>query len=73
MKLTPWFPGTVKPVRVGVYKRVYDTTEYSQSNFGYCYWNGHIWSWQATTPTGALRLRHTRSPHQDFPWRGVLK
>ena len=73
MKLTPWFPGTVKPARVGVYKRVYDTTEYSKSNFGYCYWNGQIWSWQATNPTGALLLRHTRSPYQELPWHGVLK
>ena len=68
MKLTPWFPGTVKPVRVGVYERQYRT-----GDFGYCYWSGQIWSWKATTPAGALRLQNTRSPYQNTPWRGVLK
>jgi hypothetical protein len=69
MKLTPWFPGTVKPVRVGVYER-----EYRTGDVGYCYWNGQIWSWKTTTtPTDALRLQDTRSPYQNIPWRGVLK
>lgn len=38
-KLTPWFRGAVKPVRVGVYRR--RLTQYG--TMGYSYWDGLKW------------------------------
>jgi hypothetical protein len=68
MKLTPWFPGTVKPVRVGVYERIYDA-----GSFLYCSWNGEYWGPWARTPEEARKRRLEASLYQDLPWRGVLK
>lgn len=69
MKLTPWFPGDVKPVREGVYERFWcegDSPNYS-------YWNGSSWGLLTDTPTQARRnMRHV-SAWQDMPWRGVEK
>ena len=60
MKLTPWYPGTVKPVRKGWYQRKY-------RHFGpsMCYWDGKKFS--------ALEYRHDYSFTQNLPWRGVAK
>ena len=68
MKLTPWFPGTVKPVRVGVYER-----EYRCSRRIYNYWNGKTWSGPSPVPKGAEIFKPFYSPYQDLPWRGVMK
>jgi hypothetical protein len=70
MKLTPWFPGTVKPVRVGVYERQYSLM---WSTRLYCYWNGIRWSPVATSIQEAEELKPFASASQDLPWRGVLK
>jgi hypothetical protein len=70
MKLTPWFPGDVKPVRVGVYERQYFR---EQLETRYSYWSGYKWSTWAPTPKGALDLWYTVGALQDLPWRGVLK
>lgn len=67
MKLTPWFPGTVNPVRVGVYERKYNTNK----TF-YCHWNGEYWHAWATTPATA-KDAFALSALQNLPWRGVLK
>lgn len=37
MKTTPWYPGTVKPVRVGYYERV------GYSSLTKDFWNGNSW------------------------------
>ena len=66
MKLTPWFPGTVKPVRAGVYER-----QYGKETF-YCLWDGEYWHTWAMTPKHAEKL-HGFSAMQSLPWRGVLK
>ena len=71
MKLTQWFPGTVKPVRVGVYERNYSEFPFHSPN--YCHWNGKFWGLWATTPRGAVVLKIRPSPYQDLPWRGVKK
>ena len=67
MKLTPWFPGTVKPARVGVYER-----EYGQDDFLYCRWDGKYWHAWALTPKRAEKA-YVLSALQNLPWRGVLK
>ena len=66
MKLTPWFPGTVKPVRVGVYERLYNTQTF------YCLWDGEYWHVWATTQVAAEKV-FGFSAYQNFPWRGVMK
>jgi hypothetical protein len=65
MKLTKWYPGHIKPVRVGVYQRDYG------SYFAYCFWDGFVFS------VGYLELKSFKkdspSPHQNLRWRGVAK
>ena len=75
MKLTQWFPGDVKPVRVGVYERLYFR---EQLETRYSYWNGEEWSVWSILPSGAalaaLAAEEKRiSMCQDLPWRGVMK
>jgi hypothetical protein len=68
MKLTPWFSGDHKPVRVGVYQRQYVWPEYS-------YWDGLKWCYGGSTPKKATKspLRNFSSSLQNLPWRGVMK
>ena len=69
MKLAPWFPGTVKPVHIGVYER-----DYNPSNpRAYCYWDGTSWFTWRSTPKDAFTCRSAPSRWQNLPWRGVLK
>lgn len=39
IKLTPWFTGDQKPVRVGVYQR----DLYGEDVKAYSYWDGEVW------------------------------
>ena len=73
MKLTPWFPGDVKPVRVGVYQRDYSGTTFSCHRSQYCYWNGKFWSIFSFGPLEALEFKRQKSTLQNLPWRGVAK
>lgn len=70
MKLTPWYPGTVKPVRSGVYQRLYDNGDGSIAK--YCYWTGARWKTWHDTPHLAM-LVEAISLFQELPWRGVVK
>lgn len=58
-KLTPWFPGSVKPVRRGLYER-------KNSLYGtkMGYWNGHEWRDSCLCCI---------SFNQEREWRGVAK
>jgi len=67
MKLTPWFPGTVKPVRVGVYQRDYG----KHGGTVYCYFDGIMW--HVTSAELRFTSKAARSLSQYMPWRGVLK
>lgn len=69
MKLTPWFPGDINPVRVGPYERDYDDGNGS----AYCYWNGRYFGWSAETPAAATTKAGQRSAKQDLPWRGLAE
>ena len=68
MKLTTWFPGDVKPVRVGVYERKYNMSRF----YCYCYWDGEYWHVWAETPMVAEKA-FLISALQNLPWRGALK
>lgn len=42
-KKTPWFSGTVKPVRPGVYERRYVKDWRGGMSSLYAFWTGRIW------------------------------
>lgn len=75
MNLTDWFSGSVKPVRKGVYQRMYTYGKSTQSQ--YCYWDGKFW--YMGEPRADLARAYGTSPYnglapnQFLPWRGVLK
>ena len=68
MKLTPWFPGSVKPARVGVYER-----ECPNGWRSYNYWTGKTWSSPSPIPKGAEIFKSYRSAYQNVRWRGVME
>lgn len=71
-KLTPWFPGNVKPVRVGVYER--KPTEFTGLGGKYSFWNGNKWLLSAETIQEAAEEGcWVWSFEQKTPWRGVAK
>ena len=73
MTLTDWFPGSVKPVRKGVYQREY--TYGKSKGLQYCYWNGKVWGMGEQTVEEAMthEIVFMVAPRQFLPWRGVLK
>ncbi len=70
MKLTPWFSGDQKPVRMGVYQRAY-----ADAGEKYCYWDGQYWGSPTVTAKGAdhWSFATNESIYQNLPWRGVMK
>lgn len=73
MKLTPWFSGDQKPVRVGVYER-----DYGSGKTYYCWWNGKVFGCGEREPGEAKMAIKIFgifwiSADQNLPWRGVLK
>ncbi len=71
MKLTPWFSGDQKPVRVGVYQR----DIFGKGIEVYSYWNGNYWCFYSSSVSGAVMKDglHLESAEQNLPWRGVMK
>lgn len=64
-KLTPWYPGDVKPVRVGVYERCH-----AHGN-RFSYWDGEYWCGWAQSPQAAKENMGSHSFEQYTPWRGL--
>lgn len=77
MKLTEWYNGDQKPVRVGVYERSYDlypsfiTRSYSY----FCWWDGRGFGMGQNSAKlcDNLKMSEGASVMQDLPWRGVQK
>lgn len=68
-KLTPWFPPTAKPARVGEYNA--SPTRAKQLRR---WWNGRQWSesyFDTLPPADKERARRTPSLLQALPWRGL--
>lgn len=65
-KLTPWFPGDVKPVRAGYYERDWDG---DGNRFGLLsdYWDGRAWR-NVYRHQVMAQARHST---QNLPWRGL--
>lgn len=73
MILTDWFPGSVEPVRKGVYEREYI---YGKATItSYCHWDGKYWFMGKGTVEGAEACLQSGlvAPKQSLRWRGVLK
>ena len=68
MKLTEWYPGTVKPVRKGVYQRLNPLT----GNTVYSNWTGKYWH-AYTDRLFDAKNRKELSQFQNLAWRGVAK
>ena len=69
-KLTPWFPGHVKPVHVGVYQTCGMTSDTKR----FQYWRGEGWGFCSYTAKEAdeaysLGLSGSQKPQ----WRGLAK
>jgi hypothetical protein len=71
MKLTGWYSGDQKPVRVGIYQRAYDCG----TLILYCYWDGvNFGGGVLTSGHASLSYQyHGSSLSQSLPWRGVAK
>ena len=72
--VTPWFDGTVKPVRVGWYPRKLSTDAYQYMN----YWDGAEWHYNADESSNApgwLPASKTMSESSSlsWQWRGLTK
>lgn len=68
-KLTPWYPGDVKPVRIGVYRREYPNQKLPR----YCLWDGARWHWCAATTQDAEGEGEYISANQNLRWRGLAR
>ena len=74
MKLTEWYSGEQKPVRVGVYERL-------MKPMGdlcmYAYWDGRRWFRTEWSVHGPLTTSQSKpscvSMYQYEPWRGLAK
>ena len=63
---TPWYPGEVKPVRVGVYEMLF-----AEPNIAtFSWWDGKQWCCIDDTPAEAAQWV-ARSEYQNLPWRGL--
>lgn len=74
-KLTPWFPGDVKPVRSGVYfvRQLSNDCKSGDVIFeGYCYWSGVRWGSVTLEKAHAKKLA-VPPGFQNKPWRGLTK
>ena len=69
-KLTPWFPGGVKPVREGAYQTDGETGD--QECFQH--WSAAGWGYCAYTAKEARPVsEYGRSRHQHSKWRGLAR
>ncbi len=63
--LTDWYPGSIKPVRAGVYQRRCNGV------ILYAYFNGHVWSMGSQALTDAMNLKIWIAKNQTSEWRGL--
>lgn len=67
VNLTQWFPGHVKPERIGVYERRFHKgstmTHYSR-------WDGKTWLGSSTRPAGVSKTRQS-AIWIALEWRGL--
>jgi hypothetical protein len=66
-KLTPWFPGSVKPTRKGVYERKATHEQW----FVYSRWDGKHWHLNSLSLKAANQAVRHSSYQCALLWRGV--
>jgi len=69
-RVTDWLSGDLKPVRVGVYQKIFC------GDIVYAHWNGDFWGMftgPKSKPEDALRDAHCRSMAQRAHWRGLAE
>lgn len=68
-KLTRWFSGDVKPVRIGAY----ETSPYPENSLPKIFqnWNGEWWGTVHYSPEDAEFDARNRSSYQSLYWRGL--
>ena len=64
-ELTDWISGNLKPVRYGVYQRLFESGAIGYS----CFYRGYWYAWE-DTPEKAEKVQFV-SEHQFKPWRGL--
>lgn len=66
--LTPWYSGNIKPVRDGVYQRLY-----AADHVQYCLFKGEKWGLSGSSVEDALEEINVlnSSWYQDLKWRGL--
>lgn len=69
-KLTEWFNGSVKPMRVGVYQRR-DWADLE--DHGYSYWDGKNWGVLGDDPDDAMVWARAITNYPELPWRGLAR
>jgi len=69
MKLTEWYSGDQKPVRVGMYQTTWPCT----GAVLWRYWNGKFWGWGYENKVWAYRERNAPNGLQNSSWRGIAK
>lgn len=72
MKLTGWYPGNVKPVRVGVYECEWGY--YGVMSYYYNYWDGSNWFFGYADYSHSMITRSSPIDSEHLiSWRGVVK
>lgn len=66
-KLTPWFPGDVKPARPGAYQRRFHQ---GNSPIFFSRWDGETWRGVSSRPEGVAKTRAS-AVWMRLEWRGL--
>ena len=69
MKLTPWYPGHIKPARPGVY----ETDPRTDPERNYQHWDGKVWGFAMHSTAGAASCAGIKSSCQNDKWRGLAE
>lgn len=66
-RVTPWFPGTTRPVRIGYYERHFTDSQIVDAKYSLHWWDGLVWR---ATPNSVAHWRQVG----DYPcWRGLAQ
>lgn len=72
MQLTQWHKGTEKPVRDGVYERLYDEGQRTEEIY-YCRFEHGIWFSMYENKLEAARTTVISAFQDEIKWRGITK
>lgn len=73
-KLTQWFPGDVRPARIGVYERNFYFRERYLRALKFAFWNGEFWSpCQLSKDEAIFMSRSAYQLNRLIGWRGLAQ